>query len=86
MLNGERQVSHLEHMSPVLAFVIQTFVKHFHDLYEILSERTLLNARAVNWIGCYALIKRQASNLIHESTCWSPRIVGRCIADFSLDI
>ena len=80
---------HLEYVSPVLALVIQSLVKHLHDLNEVIPiiYRPSGLLSAVNEEqSIYELVVSHLSDFVHLSTRRTPWIIRCSIANFGLDV
>lgn len=77
-------MAYLKDMPPVLALIVESFVKHFHDLDEVVPEAS--QTIVTNLQGSNALVIGQLCQFIHLGTARAPGVVGGCIANFSLDV
>jgi len=82
--------SYLEDMAPVLALVVEPLIDHLHDLYEIVSEKSLSASPFPNnndtCAICTQLVIRQLRDFVHLGARWTPGIVRGGIANFSLGV
>ena len=75
-------------MTPILSFIVQSFIQHFHNLNEIISTHTYPLLQFCNRISGekYALVISHLRDLIHLLACRPPWVVGCGIANFRLHI
>lgn len=82
--------SYLEDMAPILALVVEPFIDHLHDLYEIVSENRRQHPRSAVTTQpvaiCTQLVIRQLCDFVHLGARWTPGIVRGGIANFSLGV
>lgn len=62
-------------MPPILAFIVEAFIQHVHDLVEVAGAvRTVSEAPSCSELGL--LVEGQRRDLSHVGPCWTPWIVG----------
>lgn len=81
---------HLEHMSPILALVVQPFIEHLHDLHEIgpmqQGKSEVISLSLLLQQTSDALIVGELRELVHLRSTRTPWIVAGRLADLGLGI
>ena len=82
----QSSINYLEDVAPILSLVVQSLVKHLHNLYEVVPFTEHSAGRRSQTSCVYALVKGHLSDLVHLGSGRTPWVVGCRLPYFRLNI